>query len=44
MINGEVIGNGGRILVTVAAERTMSDSGVKYQVIDLTESKLYQNY
>jgi len=44
MINGEVIGKGGRILVTVAAERTMSDSGVKYQVIDLAESKLYQNY
>jgi len=44
MINGEVIGKGGRILVTAAAERTMSDSGVKYQVIDLAESKLYQNY
>ena len=44
MVNGEVIGKGGRILVTAAAERTMSDSGVKYQVIDLAESKLYQNY
>ena len=44
MVNGEVIGNGGRILGTAAAERTMSDSGVKYEVIDLAESKLYQNY
>jgi len=44
MINGEVIGRGGRILVTAAAERTMSNSGVKYRIIDLAESKLYQNY
>ena len=32
------------MLVTAAAEKTMSDSGVPFEIIDLSMSKLYKGF
>ena len=44
MIDGKVVGKGGKMLVTAAAEKTMSDSGVPFEIIDLSMSKLYKGF
>ncbi len=44
MIDGKVVGKGGKMLVTAAAEKTMSDSGVNFEIIDLSLSKLYRGF
>ncbi len=41
MLHGHVVGSGGTLLVMQEGERTARNSGLPYQVIDLSESKLY---
>ena len=44
MRDGEVVGNGGTLIVTPEGEAAASDSGLPYRVVDLAESKLYEDY
>ena len=44
MQDGEVRGSGGTVLVTPAGEKAAKASGLPYQVLDLTKSKLYAGY
>lgn len=44
MIGGQVVGTGGRLMVTPQGEATARDSGLPYQVLDLSQSKLYAGY
>ena len=44
MSHGRSIADGGTLLVTSEGERTVSQSGVPYQVVDLSESKLYAGF
>ena len=41
MIDGEVVGSGGTLLVTQAGRRTAQASGLPYQVVDMAHTKLY---
>ena len=44
MLDGVVVGSGGTLLITPEGEATVANAGVAYEVLDLTESKLYANY
>ena len=44
MLDGRPIGSGGTLLVTQEGEKTAKDSGLPYQVLDLSQSKLYEGY
>ncbi len=44
MRDGRVLGSGGRLLVTPAGEQAAKASGLPYQVLDLTKSKLYTGF
>lgn len=44
MINGQVVGTGGRLMVTPQGEAAAKGSGLAYQVLDLSQSKLYAGY
>tara|TARA_B100000809_G_C15095156_1_gene514723 strand:+ start:175 stop:1599 length:1425 start_codon:yes stop_codon:yes gene_type:complete len=44
MINGQVVGSGGRLMVTPQGEAAARESGLLYQVLDLSQSKLYDGY
>ena len=44
MRDGEVVGNGGTLIVTPEGVAAASDSGLPYRVVDLAESKLYEDY
>lgn len=44
MQDGEVRGRGGKMLVTKAGERAAAASGLPYEVVDLTASRLYAGY
>ena len=44
MEDGEVRGRGGKLLVTEAGKRAASTSGLPYEVVDLTASRLYAGY
>ena len=41
MIDGHVVGSSGTLLVTAAGRRAADASGLPYQVVDMTDSKLY---
>jgi adenine deaminase len=42
MVEGRSIGGGGTLLVTREGEEAARDTRIGYQVVDLTQSKLYQ--
>ena len=44
MSQGRSIGKGGTLLVTPDGEETASKSGVPFQVVDLSKSKLYEGF
>ncbi|MCI0441484.1 MAG: amidohydrolase family protein [Chloroflexi bacterium] len=44
MLDGRPVGSGGTLLVTSEGEHAAKDSGLPYQVIDLSKSKLYAGY
>jgi hypothetical protein len=44
MKNGESVADGGTWLVTAEGEATASSSGLKYEVLDLTQSRLYAGW
>ncbi len=44
MIDGQVVGTGGTLLVTPQGQKTAKDSGLPYQVVDLSNSKLYAGW
>jgi imidazolonepropionase-like amidohydrolase len=44
MINGQVVGSGGRLMVTPQGEAAARESGLPYQVLDLSQSKLYDGF
>ena len=44
MDRGKVTGSGGTLLVAAEGERVARDSGLPYQVVDLSQSKLYAGY
>ncbi|MBM3959222.1 MAG: amidohydrolase family protein [SAR202 cluster bacterium] len=44
MRDGRVLGSGGRLLVTEAGRKVAEASGLPFQVLDLTSSKLYAGY
>lgn len=41
MIEGQVVGRGGTLLVTAAGQDSAAGSGLPYQIVDLSESQLY---
>ena len=44
MIAGQVVGTGGRLMVTPPGEAAARESGLPYQVLDLSQSKLYAGF
>jgi hypothetical protein len=44
MLNGRPLGSGGTLLVTSEGERAARDSGLPYQALDLSQSKLYEGF
>ena len=44
MLEGRAVGSGGTLLVTSEGETAAKDSGLPYQVLDLSQSKLYAGY
>jgi hypothetical protein len=44
MDQGRVTGTGGTLLVTGQGEQAARDSGLPYQIVDLSRSKLYEGY
>ena len=44
MVDGKVVGSGGRLLVTLEGKKTAESSGLPYEVIDLSQSKLYSSH
>ncbi len=44
MKDGESVADGGTVLTTLAGERAVAESGLPYEVVDLTQSKLYAGY
>ena len=44
MVDGKVVGSGGTLLVTPEGRKAARDSGLPFQVVDLEESKLYENW
>ena len=44
MRDGQAIGTAGTLLVTSDGENAARESGLDYQIVDLTQSKLYANY
>ena len=44
MIGGQVVGTGGRLMVTPPGEAAARGSGLPYQVLDLSQSKLYAGF
>ena len=44
MLDGEVVGNGGTLLVTPEGQQAAQDSGLPFQVVDLEKSKLYESW
>ena len=44
MYRGRPIGRGGTLLVTAEGEGTAQESGLRYEVVDLSGSKLYEGY
>ncbi len=41
MVEGQVVGSGGNLLVTAQGSRAADASGLPYQIVDLAESRLY---
>ncbi len=44
MVNGQVVGTGGTLLVTAQGRRAAQASGIPHRVIDIAASKLYAGY
>lgn len=44
MVDGHVVGTGGTLLVTAAGQRAAAKSGLRYEVVDLAESRLYEGF
>ena len=44
MLDGQPIGKGGKLLVAPQGEQTARDSGLPYEVLDLSTSKLYEAF
>jgi hypothetical protein len=44
MINGRVVGRGGTWLITARGEKAAQKSGLPYEVMDLSRSKLYAGW
>ena len=44
MMDGEVVGSGGTLLVTPEGQKAAQNSGLPFQEVDLKESKLYENW
>ena len=44
MLDGRPVDSGGTLLVTSEGVATAKDSGLPYQVLDLSQSKLYEGY
>ncbi len=44
MIDGHVVGSGGTLLITPAGRRAAEASGLPYQVVDMSGTKLYAGY
>ena len=44
MLDGRPVGSGGTLLVTSEGAKTAEESGLPYQVLDLSRSKLYEGY
>ena len=44
MLDGRPVGSGGTLLVTSEVVKTAKDSGLPYQVLDLSQSKLYEGF
>jgi predicted amidohydrolase len=44
MAKGKILGTGGNLLITPAAERKVEKSGIPFQLIDLEHSKLYKGF
>ena len=44
MLNGEVVGSGGTLLVTPEGQQAAKESGLPFHVVDLKDSKLYENF
>lgn len=44
MLDGNVVGTGGTILVTEHGESAAKDSGLDYEIVDLQKSKLYEGW
>ena len=44
MRDGQAVANGGTLLVTPPGEAAAKDSGLPYQVVNLSESKLYEGF
>ena len=44
LFQGRSVARGGTLLVTPEGENTVSQSGLPYQVVDLSESKLYEGF
>ena len=42
MVNGQVVGSGGKLLVAPPGERAARGSGLPYQVVDMAGTKLYE--
>lgn len=44
MTEGRVVGSGGKLLITEEGEKAASESGLPFEVVDLTGSKLYAGF
>ena len=44
MLDGKAIGSGGRLLVTSEGKNVAEISGLPYEVVDLSQSKLYSSH
>lgn len=44
MYKGQPVGSGGTLLVTHEGQRTAAASGLPYQVVDMSQSKLYEGF
>ncbi|HAC17007.1 MAG TPA: hypothetical protein DCF78_00310 [Dehalococcoidia bacterium] len=44
MYKGQPVGSGGTLLVTEEGQRTAAASGLPYQVVDMSQSKLYEGF
>ena len=44
MVGGQCVGRGGTLLVTGHGEAAAKTSGLDYQIVDLSQSKLYEGW